>query len=104
VKKNKRELGELRRDLKACKAKIESQTKQVCLSIHSQPFDLPSSIIFVFQVQDYSERLTEYDNKFDETSKKFQTLLTVYNSNLKLKHFSRYDQNIPVPCQLTGIE
>lgn len=29
VKKNKRELGELRRELKACKAKIESQSKQV---------------------------------------------------------------------------
>lgn len=47
---------EVKRELKSCKAKMETQTKQV---------------------QEYSQRLEDYDKKFEESSRKFQTLLTV---------------------------
>ena len=46
----------MKRELKSCKAKMETQTKQV---------------------QEYSQRLEDYDKKFEESSRKFQTLLTV---------------------------
>ena len=50
------QLVEVRRDLKSCKSKMESQSKQV---------------------QEYSSRLEEYDKKFEREFQKFQTLLTV---------------------------
>ena len=50
------QLVEVRKDLKSCKSKMESQSKQV---------------------QEYSNRLDEYDKKFEREFQKFQTLLTV---------------------------
>jgi hypothetical protein len=44
------------RELKSCKSKMDSQSKQVA---------------------EYSSRLDEYDKKFEENSRKFGTLLTV---------------------------
>ncbi len=45
------------RELKSCKSKMDSQSKQVA---------------------EYSSRLDEYDKKFEENSRKFGTLLTVW--------------------------
>ena len=47
---------EVKKELKVCKSKMETQTKQVT---------------------EYSQRLEDYDKKFEESSRKFQTLLTV---------------------------
>ena len=46
------------RELKSCKSKMDSQTKQVA---------------------EYSSRLDEYDKKFEENSRKFGTLLAELN-------------------------
>ena len=46
----------MKHELKTCKAKMETQNKQVT---------------------EYSQRLEEYDKKFEDNSTKFQTLLTV---------------------------
>ena len=50
------QLVEVKKELKVCKTKMETQTKQVT---------------------EYSQRLEDYDKKFEESSRKFQTLLTV---------------------------
>ena len=60
MKKYNDQMGEVKRELKGCKTKMEAQTKQV---------------------HEYSSRLEEYDKKFEENSRKFQTLLTVSHSN-----------------------
>ena len=49
-------MSEVKRELKSCKTKMETQTKQV---------------------QEYSQRLEDYDKKFEESSRKFQNMLTV---------------------------
>merc|ERR1719225_440078 len=58
MKKYNDQMGEVKRELKGCKTKMEAQTKQV---------------------HEYSSRLEEYDKKFEENSRKFQTLLTELN-------------------------
>ena len=50
------------RELKTCKSKMDSQSKQV---------------------SEYANRLDDYDKKFEENSRKFGTLLTVSTSKLK---------------------
>lgn len=52
-------MSEVKRELKSCKTKMETQTKQV---------------------QEYSQRLEDYDKKFEESSNKFQNMLTVSGS------------------------
>ena len=52
------QMSEVKRELKSCKTKMETQTKQV---------------------QEYSQRLEDYDKKFEESSRKFQNMLTVSN-------------------------
>jgi len=52
------QLVEVKKELKVCKTKMETQTKQVT---------------------EYSQRLEDYDKKFEESSRKFQTLLTELN-------------------------
>ena len=56
MKRYNNQLGEVKKELKTCKTKMESQSKQV---------------------HEYSQRLEGYDKKFEESSRKFQTLLTV---------------------------
>ena len=56
MKRYNDQLVEVKKELKGCKTKMETQSKTV---------------------QEYSQRLEDYDKKFEESSRKFQTLLTV---------------------------
>lgn len=58
MKRYNDQLVEVKKELKVCKSKMETQTKQVT---------------------EYSQRLEDYDKKFEESSRKFQTLLTELN-------------------------
>jgi len=58
MKRYNDQLVEVKKELKVCKSKMETQTKQVT---------------------EYSNRLEQYDQKFEESSRKFQTLLTELN-------------------------
>ena len=66
------QMSEVKRELKSCKTKMETQTKQV---------------------QEYSQRLEDYDKKFEESSRKFQNMLTVSNFLLGWrKRYMIYEQ------------
>ncbi len=56
MKRYNDQLVDVKRELKTCKTKLETQTKTV---------------------HEYSQRLEDYDKKFEESARKFQTLLTV---------------------------
>jgi len=58
MKKYNTQLDEVKRELKGCKSKMDSQSKQV---------------------SEYAARLDDYDKKFEENSRKFGTLLTELN-------------------------
>lgn len=58
MKKYNTQLDEVKRELKTCKSKIDSQSKQV---------------------SEYANRLDAYDLKFEENNRKFGTLLTELN-------------------------
>lgn len=58
MKKYNTQLDEVKRELKTCKSKMDSQSKQV---------------------SEYANRLDDYDKKFEENSRKFGTLLTELN-------------------------
>merc|ERR1719361_2872860 len=58
MKRYNDQLVEVKKELKVCKTKMETQTKTVT---------------------EYSNRLEQYDQKFEEVSRKFQTLLTELN-------------------------
>merc|ERR1719361_1435358 len=58
MKRYNDQLVEVKKELKVCKSKRETQTKTVT---------------------EYSNRLEQYDQKFEESSRKFQTLLTELN-------------------------
>jgi len=58
MKKYNTQLDEVKRELKACKSKMDGQSKQV---------------------SEYASRLDDYDKKFEENSRKFGTLLTELN-------------------------
>lgn len=58
MKKYNTQLDEVKRELKTCKSKMDSQTKQV---------------------SEYASRMDDYDKKFEENSRKFGTLLSELN-------------------------
>ena len=68
----------MKHELKTCKAKMETQNKQVT---------------------EYSQRLEEYDKKFEDNSRKFQTLLTVSVQSRKILSI-----HLTIQCTLSGTE
>ena len=71
-------MSEVKRELKSCKTKMETQTKQV---------------------QEYSQRLEDYDKKFEESSRKFQNMLTVSASGFVRRLHSTNEASI-----ISGVE
>lgn len=68
------QLSALRSDLRSCKRKTALQQKQIA----EQQKQIAEQ---QKQTLEYANRLDDYDKKNEETSRKFQTLLQVPNTN-----------------------